>query len=123
MTSQQQPLFDDPASRPAVSGHEPAPVWLQRASLIILVLFCFYIGLIVVILPWIPGFWIHNGWLVAHPAVHAFVQQGWFRGVLSGLGLIDIWIGISEAMHYREQRRREAEQLESPQGIPNPHGH
>lgn len=105
MTSQQQPLFTDSPTVPPSTGD--APVWLQRVSLFILVIFCFYIGVIMVLLPWMPQFWQHNGWLVSHPAIHAFVQQGWFRGVLSGIGLIDIWIGISEALHYRDQRRAE----------------
>ena len=26
-------------------------------------------------------------------------------GIISGLGLLDIWIGISEAIHYRDHRR------------------
>lgn len=121
MTSQQQPLFKESRTTPAAAGQE-APAWLQRMSLIILVLFCFYIGVIVVVLPWTPKLWDHNGWLVAHPALHTFVQQGWFRGVLSGLGLIDIWIGISEAMHYREQRR--VEKAPQPvEGVSSHHGH
>jgi hypothetical protein len=26
------------------------------------------------------------------------------KGVITGIGLIDIWIGIWEAVHYRDQR-------------------
>jgi hypothetical protein len=26
------------------------------------------------------------------------------RGLVSGLGLLDIWIGVSEAVHYRDHR-------------------
>ena len=73
-------------------------------SLIVLVLFCLYIGLIVTVLPWAPRYWDHNAWLVGHPAVHAVMRQGWVRGLLSGLGLLDIWIGVSEAIHYRDHR-------------------
>lgn len=107
MTSEQQPLFNGATSHPAPAGNPSAPPWLQRLSLALLALFCVYIGLIVVVLPWKQDLWIHNTWLVAHPAIHGFVQQGWFRGVVTGLGLIDIWIGISEVMHYLEQRRME----------------
>jgi len=105
MTSQ-QPLFPDRqvTSREGASSESPAPVWLQRLSLVVLVLFCLYIGMIVTVLPWMPRYWDHNSWLVAHPAVHAIVRQGWVRGILSGLGLLDIWIGVSEAIHYRDYR-------------------
>jgi len=83
---------------------EPAPVWLQRLSLIVLVLFCFYIGGLLTILPWSPRYFDSNAWLLAHPAVAAFLGKSWMRGILSGIGLIDIWIGVSELMHYRDYR-------------------
>lgn len=86
---------------------EPAPVWLQRMSLIVLVLFCFYIGALLTVLPWSPRFWDGNGWLRAHPGLYDVLMQGWVRGILSGFGLLDIWIGISEVLHYRDYRRAE----------------
>ena len=105
MTSQ-QPLFPDQQmpSQDSTEGHAPAPVWLQRMSLIVLVLFCVYIGTLMVVLPWKPRFWDQNAWLFAHPTVHAVVRQGWMRGIISGLGLLDIWVGVSEAIHYRDYR-------------------
>jgi hypothetical protein len=83
---------------------EPAPVWLQRLSLIVLVLFCFYIGALLTVLPWMPRYFDSNGWMLAHPAVAAFLGRSWVRGILSGIGLIDIWIGVSELLHYRDFR-------------------
>jgi hypothetical protein len=84
-----------------VSG---APVWLQRLSLFVLVLFCVYLGVLVTILPWWSRIWDHNGLILSHPAVAAVLQMGAVRGFISGLGLLDIWIGISEAIHYRDHR-------------------
>ena len=83
---------------------EPAPVWLQRMSLIVLVLFCFYIGGLLTILPWSPRYFDSNGWLLAHPAVAAVLDKSWMRGVLSVIGLIEIWIGVSELLHYRDYK-------------------
>jgi hypothetical protein len=34
----------------------------------------------------------------------AVLHNGAVRGIISGLGLLDIWIGISEAVHYRDYR-------------------
>jgi hypothetical protein len=85
-------------------GPAPAPVWLQRMSLVVLVLFCFYIGGLLAVLPWSPRYWDQNGWLLAHPAIEAILERGWVRGIVSGVGLIDIWIGISELLHYRDHR-------------------
>ncbi len=81
-----------------------APVWLQRMSLVVLVLFCFYIGGLLAVLPWSPRYWDHNAWLLAHPTLDTIIGKGWVRGVVSGLGLLDIWVGISELLHYRDHR-------------------
>ncbi len=82
----------------------PAPIWLQRLSLFILVLFCVYLGVIVTLLPWWTSVWDHNLFLTSHTQVWAILRTGPARGVISGLGLLDIWIGISEAIHYHDQR-------------------
>ena len=91
-----------PADRARES--EVAPVWLQRASLVVLVLFCFYIGALLTVLPWSPRYWDTNAFLLAHPRLDSVLAHGWARGVVSGLGLLDIWIGVSELLHYRDYR-------------------
>jgi hypothetical protein len=81
-----------------------APIWLQRLSLLVLVLFCVYLGVLVAILPWWTRVWDHNLFIQSHPALAAVLHLGAVRGLVSGLGLLDIWIGISEAVHYRDHR-------------------
>jgi hypothetical protein len=85
-------------------GSAAAPVWLQRVSLFVLVLFCVYLGVLVMVLPWWPQMWDHNNFIQARPALAAVLHTGAMRGLVSGLGLIDIWIGVSEAVHYRDHR-------------------
>jgi hypothetical protein len=58
---QERSRGEEPAkSNDAEPGNEPgkrtAPVWLQRLSLFVLVLFCVYLGVLVMILPW----WTRN---------------------------------------------------------------
>lgn len=89
----------------APSSVKLAPVWLQRLSLIVLVLFCVYLGILVAVLPWWPRIWDQNSWIQARPGLAAILHHGAVRGLISGLGLLDIWIGISEAVHYRDVRR------------------
>ena len=105
MAAEQETIPEfQPRKLATAASPAPAPVWLQRMSLIVLVLFCFYIGGLLAVLPWSVRYWSANGWVMAHPAVDAIVQQGWVRGLVSGLGLIDIWIGVSELLHYRDYR-------------------
>ena len=41
---------------------------------------------------------------LSFPALRAVVTNGFFRGLCSGLGLLDIWIGFWEAIHYHEHQ-------------------
>jgi hypothetical protein len=94
-----------PVPGPAVATPSAvAPIWLQRTSLFILVLFCVYLGVIVAVIPWWKDVWDGNMFFASHPQLWAILKLGPVRGVISGLGLLDIWIGISEAVHYRETR-------------------
>lgn len=101
----QQDLFppEASASRPSRAAHPPAPVWLQRLSIVILVVFCFYVGLLLFLLPW-TRYWQENHYLLTVPAIGPVLNSGITRGIISGLGLLDVWIGISEIIHYREYR-------------------
>ena len=83
---------------------KPAPIWLQRISLLVQVMFCVYLGLLLVILPWWPHLLETNELVNAYPWLHTVLSLGAVRGILSGVGLVDIWIGISEVIHYEEIR-------------------
>jgi hypothetical protein len=50
------------------------PVWLQRVFVVVYVLFCIELGLVLIV-----------------------------RGAVSGLGLLDIWLGVVEAVRYRDR--------------------
>jgi hypothetical protein len=94
---------------PQVAGASEPPLslgvlWMQRVSLFILVVFCVYLGVIMTVLPWWTEVWDHNLFFLAHPALWSVMRLGVTRGIVSGCGLLDIWIGISEAIHYREPR-------------------
>jgi len=53
-----------------------APVWLQRLSLFVLVLFCVYLGVLVAILPWWTRMWDQNIWIQSRPALAAVLDNG-----------------------------------------------
>jgi hypothetical protein len=99
------PLESTPPAEPRPQpASRPAPVWLQRLSLVVLVTFCLYLGFMVAVLPWWPQVWENNTIVLNHSRLAAWLRLGAVRGVLSGVGLLDIWIGISEAIHYRDYR-------------------
>lgn len=86
-------------------SHSVAPrrlqIWLHRTSVFLFVLLSAVAGVLLVILPWTPE-WTDNYLLLSFPWLRTFFSAGFFRGICSGLGLLDIWIGFWEALHYRE---------------------
>ena len=78
--------------------------WLQRLWLVVFVLFCLEVGIILTVLPW-TKLWTDNSLLASYPSLQEFLMHGFVRGVVSGLGLIDIWMGVAEAVTYRETPR------------------
>jgi len=94
------------ASGPVLVTAPPAPsraeLWMRRFSMLVFVVFCIWIGMLLAVLPWTDA-WTQNNILLRHPAVRAFFAQNFVRGATSGLGLIDVWLGIWQAVHYREK--------------------
>ncbi len=104
---------------PPVAGKpQPAPaaadgasvsrstIWLHRISLVIFVIFCIELGMLLSVLPW-TRVWTDNSLLTAHPSWRALLQDNFVRGVVTGMGLIDVWIGIWEAVHYRDPGKKQ----------------
>ncbi len=103
----------DPTVSPAVSGPESTEnspqtlrtgmdLWLHRISVLLFVLLCAGSGVALAILPWSLQ-WSDNYLLLRFPALQPIVTHGFVRGVCSGLGLLDLWIGFAEAVHYHEE--------------------
>jgi hypothetical protein len=106
----------DSSERPIVSGASGAEpgqadhptrldLWLHRLTVLLFVFVCAAVGALLVILPWRPE-WTDNRLLLAFPSLRAIVASGFVRGLCSGLGVLDIWIGFWEAIHYHEGERR-----------------
>jgi hypothetical protein len=93
----------DPPPAPAPKPHSGLQLWLHRTSVFLFVLISAIAGVLLVILPWTPE-WTDNYLLLSFPWLRTFVSTGFFRGLCSGLGLLDIWIGFWEALHYHEHQ-------------------
>lgn len=78
-------------------------LWMHRISVFLFVLISAVAGVLLIILPWTPE-WTDNYLLLSFPSLRTVVANGFFRGICSGLGLLDIWIGFWEALHYHEHQ-------------------
>lgn len=108
------PLPASPAPEPgAVSGaqtqshqgHPPQriPRWLVRAELFLRVMLRIYIGLAVCYAPWSPLFWDQNPLFARFPTLSIYAASGAVRGIISGLGLLNLWIAFQDALRYRNR--------------------
>ncbi|MGO9127609.1 MAG: hypothetical protein ACLP6G_22310 [Terriglobales bacterium] len=79
-------------------------LWLHRVTVLLFVFVCAVVGVLLVILPWRPE-WTDNRLLLTYPSLRAVVANGFVRGLCSGLGMLDIWIGFWEAIQYHEGER------------------
>jgi hypothetical protein len=89
-----------------VSLSSPAPsvarLWLRRIGVLLFVFLCATLGVMLMILPWRPE-WSDNPLLLPYPTLRAVVASGFARGLATGLGVLNVWIGFWEAIQYREE--------------------
>jgi len=76
-------------------------LWLHRLGVLLFVFLCATVGVMLMILAWRPE-WSDNGLLLPYPAIRNLVASGFVRGVVTGLGVLNVWIGFWEAIRYRE---------------------
>jgi NhaP-type Na+/H+ or K+/H+ antiporter len=82
------------------------PYWLQQAERFLRVIVRIYLGLLVCFAPWYPPAWDSNPLFSQSPGLMHFITHGAVRGVVSGLGLLNLWIALRDAMHNPAERDR-----------------
>jgi hypothetical protein len=98
------PRESEPVPPPGRGHQEPQriPRWLERSELFLRVLLRMYIGLAVTVAPWWPVFWDQNPLFMRFPALSALAVHGAVRGMVSGLGLLNLWIAFRDAIRHRD---------------------
>ena len=104
-SSELPPGSGGPEPEPAPKLQQPAPLWLQRFEFFLRIAVRLYLGVFVIVLPWWPRFWDENPLFQLSPHLGDLATHGAVRGIVSGLGLLNLWIGFQEAIHYRELER------------------
>ena len=94
---------------------DPKPM-SSRLSVIFYIILCFEIGLVLTVLPWVPhGWWGLSDWgnnyflLLASRkvgfGVQRFIASGWVRGAVSGIGILNLGMGVWELINFRKTVR------------------
>jgi hypothetical protein len=95
------------------------PPWLESTELFLRTFVLMFIGLAICIAPWsgqlvinypqlqyfFPGlreFWDQNPLFVQFPTLGVYAANGAVRGLVSGLGLLNLWIAFNGALRHRD---------------------
>ena len=68
---------------------------MNRLLAAALILFCFELGLFLIFVPW-SALWEHNVLLSYSFHLRGFFLNNFVRGAVSGLGIVDVVLGLSE---------------------------
>lgn len=85
---------------------------VERLTIVFFILLCFLLGMSLTLFPWLDlnglGDWGDNYLLVlvtekaGMPFIKTAVSSNWFRGAVSGLGILNLFIAFWELAHFRE---------------------
>ncbi len=101
----------DPAEE-QIPPHAPQriPPWLVRAELFLRVFLLMFISLVIFIAPWSGSLlwflprarylWDQNALIQYFPVIAHYASNGAVRGVVSGLGLLNLWVAFQVALHH-----------------------
>jgi hypothetical protein len=106
MSDQPADAPDSPVVAPVVP---PGQGWFQRLSSVLFIIFCFELGLFLLIYPWTDA-WSDNYFAWAVPGSvqttwHTFWNNSFVRGGVSGLGVVNLWIALLEVFRLFARRR------------------
>ncbi|PYS48684.1 MAG: hypothetical protein DMG13_25000 [Acidobacteria bacterium] len=68
---------------------------MSRLLAVAFILFCFEIGLFLVFVPW-SALWENNVLLTYSTSLRGLLLNNFFRGAVSGLGVVDVALGLGE---------------------------
>jgi hypothetical protein len=79
---------------------------MNKALRAMLIVLCFEMGALLLYLPW-SNFWEQNYFLAHFPSLMSFLLHPSVRGLVSGLGVLDIFVALG-LLHTRPEAPRVA---------------
>ncbi len=76
------------------------PSWIHKGFTVLFIVFCLELGLFLVVYPWtVP--WKVNFIPALAPVFRPLWMNGYFRGAVSGLGMLNLWVALVEIFQLR----------------------
>jgi hypothetical protein len=79
---------------------------LRKLTFYFYVFYCFEVGIFLLVVPWwLPQIWEQNYFFVLLPQLKELFANGFFRGAVSGMGLLNLLLGIGEIIQYEKDKQ------------------
>lgn len=98
--------MSDPEIQPATESPTPAPAQarlsrgLQITLALLIVVVCLELGLFLLVFPW-TDYWTSNYFATFIPQYFWIWESAYFKGAVSGLGVVNLLICFSEIIRLR----------------------
>ncbi|MBI4456548.1 MAG: hypothetical protein HY644_11695 [Acidobacteria bacterium] len=76
---------------------------MNKLIRVLYILFCLQGGIFLLVFPWLR-LWESHTLLVQYPVVRPLMMNNFFRGAVSGLGIVNVVIGSIEVMNLGRKR-------------------
>lgn len=101
-------MTEEPGAAVTTVPPPSKPHWFQKVWAVVFIIFCLELGLFLVIYPWTDD-WDHNLFATSPALQLAHWNEWWhnpfFKGAISGLGFLDLWVSIAEIFRLRRFSR------------------
>ena len=74
--------------------------WVHKLGIFLFIIVCFEVGAFLTVFPWTPQ-WDNNYVANLFPLLRGLWTSSYFRGALSGLGMLNIYISLGEVSRLR----------------------
>ena len=92
------PLGTEPVSEGPSSG--PGHPWYHKLGAVLFANFCFLVGIVLIAFPWLT-WWDGNYFSDLSPEWRQLWLNPFFRGAVSGVGLLNVFISVVEIFGLR----------------------
>lgn len=79
--------------------------WHQKMAAVLFITFCLEVGIFLVVFPWTP-WWDSNYFSGLVPRLQQYWDNMYLRGAVSGLGVVNVYISLIEALRLRRFAKR-----------------
>lgn len=88
------------SATPEIQGAAPSVHWTTKASAVLFCIFCLELGAFLIIFPWLEIY--PTNWFVqVRPEYTTLLTSYSFRGAMTGLGCLNVIVGVAEIFRLR----------------------